>query len=247
MGWQPELLPSLPALSHVDLRADNILLGEQPGQVAFVDWAHPGTAAPWADEGLLLADVVTSGSSVESNGDIDVVHTFSRLHHDSDPELAVALVSSLAAYLHDRAQQGADSAAARSRLADSDLRKDVALCRHPHALSDERAVRGFRYGEHRQVFRRSEVGQDLGRFVLPVLVARRSEPRPHGQSSSGDHGQWALLAGGRLEVVEVLSRHVSEHDDIVGMAAASQPQPVQHDVSVGGQIDDLGNDAGGIQ
>jgi Ser/Thr protein kinase RdoA (MazF antagonist) len=90
-------------LSHIDLRADNILVDAESGIVSFVDWAHPGTAAPWADVALLLGDVVASGADVEAGGGIDVVARFACVHPDTDPELAVSLISALGAFMHTRA------------------------------------------------------------------------------------------------------------------------------------------------
>lgn len=90
-------------LSHMDLRADNILVDAESGQVSFLDWAHPGTAARWVDGALLLADVVGSGAGVDSGGPIDVLQWFERTDPDVDPELLVALVSALGAFLHVRA------------------------------------------------------------------------------------------------------------------------------------------------
>ena len=94
-------------LGHIDLRADNILIAPETGQVSFLDWAHPATAAPWADLALLLADVVMSGASVEAGGEIDVVELFARFEPDTDPELLIAAISSLAACLHARAHNEA--------------------------------------------------------------------------------------------------------------------------------------------
>jgi hypothetical protein len=90
-------------LSHIDLRADNILIDADSGTVSFVDWAHPGTASPWADVALLLADVVASGADREAGGSIDVVAKFACLHPETDPELAVSLIAALGAFMHVRA------------------------------------------------------------------------------------------------------------------------------------------------
>ena len=64
-----------PVLSHLDLRADNIVLSDAPADqdVWFVDWAHPGLAACWVDLALLLADVVGSGADASTGGPIDVM------------------------------------------------------------------------------------------------------------------------------------------------------------------------------
>lgn len=92
-------------LSHIDLRADNIVLDDATGEVAFVDWAHPGTAAPWADVALLLGDVVASGADIDSGGAIDVINIFVDNHPDTDPELAITLISALGAFLHARTRE----------------------------------------------------------------------------------------------------------------------------------------------
>jgi hypothetical protein len=92
-------------LSHIDLRADNILVDPQTEVVSFVDWAHPGTAAPWADVALLLADVVASGADVEAGGEIDVADRFACAHPETDPELAISVISALGAFMHARAHR----------------------------------------------------------------------------------------------------------------------------------------------
>jgi hypothetical protein len=46
------------ALSHWDLRADNIILTDD--RVVFIDWAHPALATRWADTVILHADMRTS-------------------------------------------------------------------------------------------------------------------------------------------------------------------------------------------
>ncbi len=62
--------PAAPMIgAHVDLRADNILLG--PDAVWFVDWAHPDVAPPWFDPLILLCDVVASGGDQDDGGEID--------------------------------------------------------------------------------------------------------------------------------------------------------------------------------
>jgi len=94
-------------LGHIDLRADNILI-DDVGEVAFVDWAHPGLTAPWVDVALLLGDVVASGTAVECGGEIDVVETFARAEPGTDPRWFVSLVGALGAFLHVRAQQPVD-------------------------------------------------------------------------------------------------------------------------------------------
>lgn len=49
---------------------------------------------------LLLGDVVASGAATESGGDIDVVDTFARAEPGTDVEMAITLISALAAFLH---------------------------------------------------------------------------------------------------------------------------------------------------
>lgn len=106
-AWMAGLAQGTPVdpavLSHIDLRADNIVLADGSGSdVWFVDWAHPGLAAPWVDVALLLADVVGSGADRTTAGPIDVLDVW-RSHPgcaDHDPELMITLVASLAAVLH---------------------------------------------------------------------------------------------------------------------------------------------------
>ncbi len=101
-----------PVLSHLDLRADNILLTDAPaGQEAwFVDWAHPGLAARWIDLALVLADVVGSGADASTGGPIDVLGIWRRHRIGSqyDPELLICAVSGLAAALHRLARRPVD-------------------------------------------------------------------------------------------------------------------------------------------
>jgi poly(3-hydroxybutyrate) depolymerase len=83
-----------PVLSHLDLRADNIVLTDAPADqdVWFVDWAHPGLAACWVDLALLLADVVGSGADASTGGPIDVMDVWRRhrIGSQCDPELLIA-------------------------------------------------------------------------------------------------------------------------------------------------------------
>lgn len=90
--------------SHVDLRADNVLL-DGSGQVSFLDWAHLGLAGPWVDVAILLADVVASGADRNDGGEIDVLERFAALEPDADPELAVATIAATGAFLHVRAHR----------------------------------------------------------------------------------------------------------------------------------------------
>ena len=101
-----------PVLSHLDLRADNIVLTDAPADqdVWFVDWAHPGLAACWVDIALLLADVVGSGADASTGGPIDVMDVWGRhrIGSQCDPELLICVVSGLAAALHRLARRPAD-------------------------------------------------------------------------------------------------------------------------------------------
>lgn len=87
-------------LAHIDLRADNLLIDDATGQVSFLDWAHPGLAARWADVAILLADVPGSGAAVETGGAIDLRETFARVEPAVDPELAVTVAAGVIAFLH---------------------------------------------------------------------------------------------------------------------------------------------------
>ena len=101
-----------PVLSHLDLRADNIVLADVPTDqdVWFVDWAHPGLAARWVDLALLLADVVGSGADTSTGGPIDVMDVWRRhrIGSQCDPELLICVVSGLAAALHRLARRPVD-------------------------------------------------------------------------------------------------------------------------------------------
>lgn len=90
-----------PVLSHIDLRADNILR-DQHGRVWFVDWAHPARCASWVDPALLLADVVASGGDRADGGQVDVlgVWTTHRATRDHDADLMLAVLAGLAAALN---------------------------------------------------------------------------------------------------------------------------------------------------
>ncbi len=57
-------------LSHTDLRADNLLFGDD--RVWVVDWAAAQNAARWLDPALLLADLVVSRADLADGGEIDV-------------------------------------------------------------------------------------------------------------------------------------------------------------------------------
>jgi len=97
-------------LSHLDLRADNILVDSSGDRVWFVDWAHAGLAARWVDYALLLADVVGSGSDVSTGGPIDVLSVW-RSHPITgqyDPELLICVIAGLAAALHLLARRPTD-------------------------------------------------------------------------------------------------------------------------------------------
>ncbi|ADB31461.1 aminoglycoside phosphotransferase [Kribbella flavida DSM 17836] len=58
------------ALSHWDLRADNILVTEQ--RVVFVDWAHAALAPRWADTVILYADMYDSVALPELPDDLGI-------------------------------------------------------------------------------------------------------------------------------------------------------------------------------
>jgi hypothetical protein len=72
LGVEDRLRPELygDTLSHIDLRADNIMLTAE--RVWFVDWAHAQNAAPWVDVAILLGDVISSRADRSDGGDIDV-------------------------------------------------------------------------------------------------------------------------------------------------------------------------------
>ncbi|MFC7623414.1 hypothetical protein [Microlunatus sp. GCM10028923] len=86
--------------AHVDLRADNLLLG--PDGVWFVDWAHPDHAAPWLDPLIMLCDVVASGADLGDGGEIDVARVWAEhpACAGADPETLIDGVSAFAALMH---------------------------------------------------------------------------------------------------------------------------------------------------
>ncbi|GAB3753130.1 BUD32 family EKC/KEOPS complex subunit [Microlunatus parietis] len=86
--------------AHVDLRADNLLLG--PDGVWFVDWAHPDLAAPWLDPLIMLCDVVASGGDHGDGGEIDVARVWAEhpACAGADPEILIDGLSAFAAFMH---------------------------------------------------------------------------------------------------------------------------------------------------
>lgn len=58
------------ALSHWDLRADNIILTDD--RVVFIDWAHPALAPRWADTVILHADMRESVRLPELPDDVPI-------------------------------------------------------------------------------------------------------------------------------------------------------------------------------
>ena len=130
-----------PVLSHLDLRADNIVLADGPfdQDVWFVDWAHPGLAACWVDLALLLADVVGSGADASTGGPIDVLEVWRRHRIGSqyDPELLICVVSGLAAALHRLARRPVDPQLPhRSRWAAA-MSEQMAPFVHRHTVAVE--------------------------------------------------------------------------------------------------------------
>ncbi|MFX4271357.1 phosphotransferase [Propionibacteriaceae bacterium Y1685] len=95
--------PEHPAmLAHIDLRADNVLLGATEPGVWFIDWAHPALAAPWLDPAILFADVIASGADVHDGGEVDATAAW-RAHSATeryDLELMQATVAALAFATH---------------------------------------------------------------------------------------------------------------------------------------------------
>ncbi|WP_152362217.1 hypothetical protein [Microlunatus speluncae] len=86
--------------AHVDLRADNILLG--PDGVWFVDWAHPDVAPPWFDSLITLCDVVASGADRGDGGGIEVLRVWSDhpVFGGADPSLLIDGIAAFAAFMH---------------------------------------------------------------------------------------------------------------------------------------------------
>lgn len=90
--------------SHIDLRADNILIGER---VWFVDWAHPGPAAPWMDVFLIVVDAAGSGSDTGQGGEVDLIRLW-ETHPTTrrwPRDLLITGAAALAAMLHVRTRR----------------------------------------------------------------------------------------------------------------------------------------------
>lgn len=79
-------------LLHLDLRADNILLGDD-GDVWFVDWPHVTVGAAWVDLLGMLPSVAAQGGP--GPWDVFGVHPLSR---DVDQDRAAAAVAGLAGF-----------------------------------------------------------------------------------------------------------------------------------------------------
>jgi Phosphotransferase enzyme family len=88
-------------LTHMDLRADNLLLTPD-GHVVVVDWAWPCRAAPWLDLVVLLASV-RAQSSLDTDGVLRE-HPSTR---DVDPAAVDAVLAGLAGLWTDRSRQPA--------------------------------------------------------------------------------------------------------------------------------------------
>jgi hypothetical protein len=65
-----EALSAGKALSHWDLRADNVILTED--RVVFIDWAHAALAPAWADGVILQADMRESVTLPELPDDVGI-------------------------------------------------------------------------------------------------------------------------------------------------------------------------------
>lgn len=94
-------------LSHIDLRADNIVLTTQG--VCFVDWAHAENAAPWVDAGLLISDVIASRADHVDGGEVDVRSVIRQHPQLGDVPFATvwALQLSMAGALHSMSRRPA--------------------------------------------------------------------------------------------------------------------------------------------
>ena len=98
--------------SHIDLRADNILVGVPDGPNAtppvwFVDWAAAMTAAPWVDPAILACDLVVSRADVSQGGSMDVAGFLGShpLTAAIEPALRWAMMTGMAAALHRMSQR----------------------------------------------------------------------------------------------------------------------------------------------
>ena len=101
-----------PVPSHIDLRADNILIGVADRPTAappvwFVDWAAAMTAAPWVDPAILACDLVVSRADHSQGGSMDVAR-FLASHPVTaaiEPALRWAMMVGMAASLHRLSQR----------------------------------------------------------------------------------------------------------------------------------------------
>ncbi|MET8978607.1 phosphotransferase [Streptomyces sp. NPDC004539] len=106
VGFFAELASSWPdavrgdTLAHGDLRADNILIGED--NVWFVDWPHAMRAAPWFDLLLLLPSVRAQGGP-----DPEEVFTRHPLGCDADQGAVTVALAGLAGYFLNSASKPA--------------------------------------------------------------------------------------------------------------------------------------------
>lgn len=87
-------------VSHVDLRADNILVSSDT--VSFVDWAHTSLAASWLDPLLLVLDMVGAGADLRTGGSIDLTNLWAShpVTRSLPAELLITGAAALAGALH---------------------------------------------------------------------------------------------------------------------------------------------------
>nr|WP_294694391.1 aminoglycoside phosphotransferase family protein [uncultured Friedmanniella sp.] len=98
--------------AHIDLRADNILLGPPDGphaapRVWFVDWAAAMTAAPWVDPAILACDLVVSRADRGQGGTMDVAGFLAShpVTAATEPSLRWAMMIGMAAAMHRMSQR----------------------------------------------------------------------------------------------------------------------------------------------
>lgn len=88
---ESEVLLAGSSLVHLDLRDDNVLIGDD-GDVWFVDWNFPSLGAPWIDLVCILLSARGDGHDVE--GIIDA-HPMTK---DADPHAVDSLLATLWSY-----------------------------------------------------------------------------------------------------------------------------------------------------
>ncbi len=117
-------------LTHLDLRADNLLL-RADGSMVIVDWPWAVTAAPWLDPALLLIEFISSGAP-----DVDADRWIDRLAdvHTVTPETLAGLLIGMLSFFESVGRQpdppGLPTVRAFQRFQADALRRWVRESRH---------------------------------------------------------------------------------------------------------------------